>query len=40
MHHLISYFFGYTSAKNCHNRIMYAKIIASQRWGVFLRHSV
>jgi len=28
------------SAKNYRNRIVYAKIIASQRWDVFLRHGV
>jgi len=34
-HHLISYFLSNTSAKNYHNRIVYVKIIASQRWNVF-----
>jgi len=29
-----------TSAKNYRNRIVCVKIIASQRWDVFLRHSV
>jgi len=32
-HYLISYFFGNTSAKMYRNRIMYVKIIASQRHG-------
>jgi len=39
-HHLISYFLSNISAKSCHNRIVYVKIIASRRWDVFLRHSV
>jgi len=34
-HRLISYFLSNTSAKNYHNRIVYVKIIASQRWDVF-----
>jgi len=29
-----------TTAKNYCNRVVYVKIIASQRWDVFLRHSV
>ena len=33
--HLISYFLSQTSAKNYRNRIVYVKILASQRWGVF-----
>ena len=37
---LISYFLSNTSAKNYRNRIVYVKIIASQRWDVFLGHSV
>jgi len=37
---MISYFLNNTSAKNYHNRVVYVKIIASQRWDVFLRHSV
>jgi len=32
---LISYFLSNASAKNYHNRVMYVKIIASQRWDVF-----
>jgi len=39
-HRLIWYFLINTSAKNFHNQIMYVKIIESQRWDVFLRHSV
>jgi len=39
-HSLISYFLSNTSAKNYHNRIMYVKVVASQRWDVFLKHSV
>jgi len=39
-HHLISYFLSNTSAKSYRNRIVYINIIASQRWDVFLRHSV
>ena len=34
-HHLISYFLSHTCAKNCHSRIVYVTIIASQRWDVF-----
>jgi len=34
-HCLISYFLSNTSAKNYHNRIVYVKIIASQRWTFF-----
>jgi len=34
-HHLIFYFLKNTSAKNYHNRVMYVKIIASQRWDFF-----
>ena len=36
----ISYFLSNTSAKNYHNWIVCVKIIASQRWDVFLRHGV
>jgi len=32
---MISYFLSNISAKNYGNRIVYVKIIASQRWGVF-----
>jgi len=32
---LIAYFLGNTRAKNYHNRMVYVKIIASQRWDVF-----
>jgi len=39
-HRLISYFLGNSSAKKLRNRIVYINIIASQRWKVFLRHSV
>ena len=35
-HRLISYFLSKTSAKNYRNRIVYVKIIACQRWDVFL----
>jgi len=38
MHLLISYFLSNTSAKNYRNRIVYVKVIASQRWDVF-KHS-
>ena len=31
---VISYFLSNTSSKNYRNRIMYVKIIASQRWDV------
>ena len=34
-HHLISYFLSNTSATNYRNRVVYVKIIASQRWDVF-----
>jgi len=34
-HRLICYFLSNTSAKNCHNRIVCVKVIASQRWDVF-----
>ena len=34
-HRLIPYFLSNTSAKNYRNRIVYVKIIASQRWDVF-----
>jgi len=37
---LISYFLSNTSAKNYCNWILYVKIIASQRWDIFSRHSV
>jgi len=39
-HVLIAYFLGNIFAKNCCNRTVYVKIIASQRWDVFLRHSI
>jgi len=39
-HVLIAYFLGNIFAKNCCNRTVYLKIIAIQRWDVFLRHSV
>jgi len=39
-HHLISYFLRNTSAKNYRNQIVYVKTTASQRWDVFLRHSL
>jgi len=32
---LIAHFLGNIYAKNCHNRTVYVKIIASQRWDVF-----
>ena len=35
MHRLICYFLSNTSAKNYRNRIMYVRIVASQRWYVF-----
>jgi len=35
MHRLISYFLSNTSAKNYRSRIVYVRIIASQRWDVF-----
>ena len=34
-HRLISYFLSDTFAKNCRNRIVHVKIIASQTWDVF-----
>jgi len=34
-HRMIPYFLGNISAKNYRNRIVYAKIIASQMWDVF-----
>ena len=34
-HILISNFLSNSSAKNYHNRIVYVKIIASQKWDVF-----
>jgi len=37
---LISNYLSDTSAKHYRNRIVYVKIIASQRWDGFLRHSV
>jgi len=37
---LTAYFLDKICAKNSRNRTMYVKIIASQRWDVFLRHSV
>jgi len=37
---LIAYFLGNICTKNCRSRTVYVKIIASQRWDVFLRHSV
>jgi len=39
-HILIAYFLGNTCAKNYCNRTVYVKIIASQKVGRFLRHSV
>jgi len=39
-HILIAYFLSNICAKNCRSRTMYVKIISSQRWDVFLRHSV
>jgi len=35
-HSLISYFLSNTSAKSYRDRIMYVKIIGSQRWDVFM----
>jgi len=32
---LIAYFLSNIYAKNCHNRTVCAKIIASQRWDIF-----
>ena len=37
---LIAYFLGNIFAKNCRNRTVYVKIIASCKGGTFLRHSV
>ena len=37
-HRLISYFLSNTSAKNYRNRIVWVKIIARQRWDIFVRH--
>ena len=37
---LNDYFLGNIRAKNYHNQTVYVKIIASQRWDVFLRHGV
>jgi len=37
---IVSYFRSNTYAKNYRNRIVYVKIIASQRWDVFLTHSL
>jgi len=37
---LITYFLGNICVKNCRNRAVYVKNIASQRWDVFLRHGV
>ena len=37
---LIAYFLGNTCAKNCRNRTVYVKIIASCKGGTFLRHTV
>jgi len=34
-HHLISYFLSNTSVKNYRNRMVYVKIIASNRWDLF-----
>ena len=39
-HHIILYFLSNISAKNYRNRIVCVKIIASQRWDVFMRHGV
>jgi len=36
---LIAYFIGNTSAKKCQNPLTCVKVIASQMWNVFLRHS-
>jgi len=36
----IAYFLGNRCAKNYRNQTVYVKIIASQRWDVFLRHGV
>jgi len=37
---LIAYFIGNISAKKYQNPFMCIKVIASQRWDVFLRHGV
>ena len=37
---LIAYFLGNICAKNCRNRTVYVKIIASCKGGTFLRHGV
>ena len=37
---LIAYFLGNIFAKNCRNRTVYVKIIASCKGGRFLRHGV
>ena len=37
---LIAYFLGNIFAKNCCSRTVYVRMVASQRWDVFLRHSV
>ena len=37
---LIAYFLGNIFAKNCRNRAVYVKIIASCKGGTFLTHSV
>jgi len=39
-HLLIAYFIGNISAKKYQNPFMCVKVIASQRWDVFLRHCV
>jgi len=37
---LTAYFIGNISAKKCENPFMCARVVASQRWNVFLRHGV
>jgi len=37
---LIAYFISNISAKKYQNAFTYVKVIANQRWDVFLRHSV
>ena len=37
---LIAYFISNISAKKYQNPFMFVKVIASQRWNVFLRHGV
>jgi len=37
--HLISHFLSNTSGKNYRSRIVYVKIMSSQRWA-FLKHSI